>query len=249
MKKILAQIIPVIVLVLCAVTTSHAQEPLKGAVANLEKGWQKVDITLLGKTVKSFEEMAKKIPKDHLATYYAAKAHFAIADCLDIKSNKEFDETGEGDKHINAALDMIKTSLTAKENSVNTHILKFQVIRRKMFHVGFPMLMMHVSTRKGAYNRAKELNPSKLDVQIMNVLEIAEASWPTPPPEKPVAEFEIILKKNPNSSEVYYQIGFIWDKAKKVVEARKNYKKALEVNPNHHWAKKKLKGLASGSGA
>ncbi len=69
-----------------------------------------------------------------------------------------------------------------------------------------------------------------------------------PPPEQPVAEFEKILKKNPNTPDAYYYIGTLWDKAKKTADAEKNYKKALELNPNHHWAKKMLKSLTSGSG-
>jgi len=249
MKKLLPQIILVMLLVLSAVATGLAQEQLKSAAADLEKGWQKLDVPLLEKALMTFDAMAKKNPKDHLAPYYAAKAHYAIADCFDVKSNKEFDDTGEGDKHIDAALDMIKTSLTAKDNSADTHILKFLVIRRKMFRVGFPMLMMHVSTRKEAYNRAKELAPNTLTVQLLSALEVAEGGWPPPPPEKAVAEFEKLLKKDPKMADAYYEIGAIWEKAKKTDDARKNYKKALELNPNHHWAKKKLKGLASGSGA
>jgi len=249
MKKAALPIILVILLVFAASTRGLAQEALKGAIADLEKGWQNLDIPLLKKAVKTFEEMAKKNPKDYQASYYAARANFTIADCLDLKSEKEFDQTGESDKHIDAALDLIKTSLGLKEASVDTHILKYQVLRRKMFHVSFPRLMMYVGDRKAARDRAKELAPDNLTVQLLSALEVAEGGWPTPPPEKPIAEFEKLLKKDPKMAEVYYQIGFIWEKAKKKDEAKKNYKKALELNSNHHWAKKKLKDLASGSGA
>jgi Tfp pilus assembly protein PilF len=34
-------------------------------------------------------------------------------------------------------------------------------------------------------------------------------------------------------ADTYYQIGFIWERAKEMGEAKKNYKKALELNPNH----------------
>jgi len=33
-----------------------------------------------------------------------------------------------------------------------------------------------------------------------------------------------------------------------VDDAKKHFTKALELNPNHHWAKKKLKALESGTG-
>ena len=247
MKKLVFCTISVILLVSGMSTVGQTQKALKGATDDLEKGWQNLDIPLLEKTANTFEEMAKKNPKDYLAPYYAARAHFAIADCLDIKSNEEFDQTGKGEKHIDAALDLIKTSLGLKEDSVDTHILKYQVLRRKMFHVSFPRLMMYVGDRKAACNKAKELAPTNLTVQLLNALEVAEGGWPPPPPEKPIAELEKLLKKDPKMAEVYYQIGFIWEKDKKKDAAKKNYEKVLELNPNHHWAKKKLKGLASGS--
>lgn len=248
MKKLALGSILVILLFCGMSTMSYAQDALKDATAHLEQGWQNLDIPQLEKTVKTFEEMAKKNPKDPLAPYYAAKAHFAIADCLDIKSSEDFDQSGESGNHIDAGLDMIKTSLSLKEKSVDPYILKFQLLRRKMFQVGFPGLMMYVSGLNSAYDKAKELAPDNINVQFLSALQVAEAGYPPPPPEKPIAEFEKILKKDPKMADAYYEIGLIWDKAKKTDEAKKNYTKALELNPNHHWAKKKLKALESSSG-
>ena len=215
MKKSVLGSTLVILLILGVSTMSYAQDALKDATANLEKGWQNLDTPLLEKTVKTLEEMAKKNPKDSLAPYYAAKAHFAMADCLDIKSKEDFDQSGEGGNHIDAGLDLIKTSLALKEKSVDTHILKFQLLRRKMFQVGFPGLMMYVSGRTEAYNRAKALAPDNLNVQLLSAIQVAEGGYPPPPPEKAIAEFEKLLKKDPKMADAYYDIGFIWEKAKK----------------------------------
>lgn len=225
-----------------AITTPEKDQD-KQAIADLEKGWQNLDIPLLGKAVKTFEVMAQKNPKDHLAPYYGAKAHFALADCLDIKSDKEYDQTGEGEKHIDAALKLIKASLSAKEDSVDTHILKYQILRRKMFHVSFPGLMMYLSDRRAAWKRAKELASNNIDVQIMNALEAAEGVWPFPPPEKAVAGFEKLVQNDPKLAEAYYHMGAIWQNAKNTELAKKNYNKVLEINPNHNWAKKKLQSM------
>ena len=248
MKKIVLCIALAFLLIVGMNGVTQAQETSTDAPADLDKSWQNMDIPRLEKAVKTFEEMAKKKPKDYQAPYYAAMARFAIADCLDIKSNEEFDQTGKGDNHIDAALDLIKTSQGLNEDNLDTHILKFQIIRRKMLHVSFPGLMMYVSDRKAAYNRAKELAPDNINVQLISAIEVVEGGWPPPPPEKPIAEFEKILKKDPKMAEAYYQIGTIWEKDKKTDKAKKNYEKALELNPNHHWAKKKLKGLTSGDG-
>jgi tetratricopeptide (TPR) repeat protein len=248
MKKTGLSIVAVVLLVFGTVTMGETQDSLKSAVADIESGWQKLDIPLLEKTVTYFEEMAKKDPKDYQAPYYGAKAHFAIADCLDIKSAEEFDKTGEGDPHVDKALELIKAAQKLKEDSADIYILKFQIIRRKMLHVSFPGLMMYVADRKATFNKAKELAPNNPEVGIISAIEVAEGGWPAPPPEKPIAEFEKLLQKDPKMAEAHYQMGYIWDKAKKVDDAKKHYNKALELNPNHHWAKKMLKGLASGTG-
>ena len=247
MKKAVLRCITAIMVIFAFCTTVYAKDVLKSTAADVEKGWQKLDVPLLEKTIKTLDEMAKKNPKDHLALYYSARAHFAIADCLDIKSSERFDQTDKGENHIDTALDLIKTSLSIKEDSADTHILRYKILRRKMSHVGFPQLMMLIQDRKKAHTRAQELSPDCLDVQIINALEVAEGGWPMPPPEQPVAEFEKILKKSPNTPDAYYYIGTLWDKAKKTSDAEKNYKKALELNPNHHWAKKMLKSMASSS--
>ena len=249
MKRATLHFITAKLIIFTFITTVYAEDVLKGNAANVEEAWQKLDVQLLEKTINTLDDMAKKNPKDHLAPYYSARAHFAIADCLDIKSSEKFDQTGEGENHIDTALDLIKTSLSIKEDSADTHILRYKILRRKMSHVGFPQLMMLIQDRKKAHTRSQELSPDCLDVQIINALEVAEGGWPMPPPEQPVAEFEKILKKNPNTPDAYYYIGTLWDKAKKTADAEKNYKKALELNPNHHWAKKMLKSLTSGSGA
>ena len=248
MKKIGLCVVAVVLLVFGTVTMGETQDSLKSAVADIDTGWQKLDIALLEKSATYFEEMAKKDPQDYQAPYYGAKAHFAIADCLDIKSPEEFDQTGEGDPHVDKALDLIKAAQKLKEDNVDIYILKFQIIRRKMLHVSFPGLMMYVADRKATSNKAKELAPDNMEVQIISAIEVAEGGWPPPPPETPIAEFDKLLQKDPKLAEAHYQIGYIWQKAKKVDDAKKHYTKALELNPNHHWAKKQLKGLESGTG-
>jgi tetratricopeptide (TPR) repeat protein len=228
--------------------TTHAQEPFQNTASEIEKGTQTLDIPLLEKTVKYCEEMAKKDPKDYRAPYYGAMAHFAIADCLDIKSSEEFDQSGSSDEHLDKALDLIKAAQGLKADNPDIPVLAFYIIRRKMLHVSFPGLMAYIGDRTAAYDKARELAPDTMKVKIISAIQVAEGGWPPPPPEKPIAEFDKLLKEDPKLAEAYYQIGYIWDKAKKTDDAKKNYQKALELNPNHHWAKKKLQGLSAGAG-
>lgn len=249
MNRILLVIVSTVVLVFGSIAVGQTQDAVKTAAADLEKGWQTLDMTLLEKSLNYFEEMAKKDPKNYQAPYYAAMASFAIADALDIKSEDEFDQSGKSGEHVDKALELIKTAQGLKEDNVDIYILKFQIIRRKMLQVSFPGLMMYVGDRTATYEKAKELAPDNMNVQIISAIQVAEGGWPPPPPEKPIAEFEKLLKKDPKLAEAYYHIGYIWDNAKKVDDAKKNYEKALELNPNHHWAKKKLKKLAGSPAA
>lgn len=247
MKRIIFKSVFTVLFVFVCGTINVSHGALKDFAADIEKSRQNLDIALLKKTAVALGFMANKNPKDHLPPYYAAKAYFTLADCLDIKSSEEFDQTGEGAKHIDKALELIKTSLGIKEDSVDTHILKFHVLRRKMAHVGFPALMMYVSDRQAALDKANKLAPENIEVQVLNAYQVAEG-FPFPPPEKIVGEFEKLLKKDPKSALAYYEIGVSWEKAKKTDDAKKNYQKALQIDPNYHWAKKKLKGLTGGSG-
>ena len=249
MNRIMLVIVSVVLLVFGSIAVGQTQDLVKSGAADVEKGWQNLDIPLLEKSLTSFEAMAKKDPKGYQAPYYQAMAHFAIADALDIKSEEEFDQSGKSDEQIDKALELIKTAQGLKEDSVDIYILKFYIIRRKMFHVSFPGLMMYVADRTATYEKAKELAPDNTSVQIISAIQVAEGGWPPPPPEKPIAEFEKILKKDPKQAEAYYQIGYIWDKATKTDDAKKNYQKALELKPDHHWAKKKLQGLSGGAGS
>jgi len=52
------------------------------------------------------------------------------------------------------------------------------------------------------------------------------------------------LSKDPKMAEACYQIGNVWEKDNQTDKAKANYEKALKIDPNHNWAKKKLKGLA-----
>jgi hypothetical protein len=93
MKEKGLRFLAVAVLVFGMVSVGLAEVP-KDAIANLDKGWQSLNVALVEKALKTFEEAAKKDAKDPMAPYYVAKAHFTIADALDIKSEKEFDQTG-----------------------------------------------------------------------------------------------------------------------------------------------------------
>ena len=238
-----------ILLIVLTAPTIHAEEPFKSTAADIGKGMQTLDIPLLEKTVKYCEEMAKKDPKDYRAPYYGAMAHFAIADSLDIKSSEEFDQSGPSDEHLDKALDLIKEAQALNADNPDIPVLAFYIIRRKMLHVSFPGLMAYIGDRTAAYDKARELAPNTMKVKIISAIQVAEGGWPPPPPEKPIAEFDKLLKEDPKLAEAFYQIGYIWDKAKKTEDAKKNYQKALELNPNHHWAKKKLQALSGGAGS
>ncbi len=158
MKKTVLRCITAIMVIFTFITTVYAEDVLKSNAANVEEAWQKLDVQLLEKTINTLDDMAKKNPKDHLALYYSARAHFAIADCLDIKSSEKFDQTGEGENHIDTALDLIKTSLSIKEDSADTHILRYKILRRKMSHVGFPSTHdAYTRQEKSAYQVSRTL--------------------------------------------------------------------------------------------
>ena len=53
-------------------------------------------------------------------------------------------------------------------------------------------------------------------------------------------EFQIILEKNENSADAYYELGVIYENQGDMIKARSQWRKALRLQPNHPSALKKM---------
>ena len=62
MNRIVLVIVSVVLLVFGSIAVGQTQDAIKSGAADVEKGWQALDIPLLEKSLTSFEEMAKKNP-------------------------------------------------------------------------------------------------------------------------------------------------------------------------------------------
>jgi len=226
------------------VFASHvrAGSPLKDSIADLEKGIKAQDQGLIAKSIKAFEDLAKKNEKDHMTHYWVAKSHYAMADYLDLKSPEGKDTSGEGEKNVNTAMEHLKHCLGAKEDFLDGYILKYLALSKKFSYVGFPRLMMYVGEINETLEKSEKLAPENPWVLVIKGMNIA-SGFPQPDPKEPIAQFEKAIKVDPKMDEAYYQIAVVQLKAKNIEDAKKNLQKALEINPSNHWAKKKLTGL------
>jgi len=229
-------------LLLLTVVNASAQMTVKTLKADMEKGTNDLNMTLLEKTVKGFEGLSAKNYDDADLLYYTAKAHFAAADCLDIKSSDEFDKSGKGKEHVDAALEIIEEQLEINENSLNAYILKYYLLEKQITYVGFPMLLKYVGDLRSAASKAQTISPEDINVLLLKANE-ASSGMPRPPIDKSIAGYEKILKKAPEIADIYYRMGVAFDKSGQADNAKKNYQKAIALDPNHNWAKKKLKAL------
>jgi len=161
---------------------------------------------------------------------------------LDIKSGDEFDKSGKGEKHVDAALEIVEELLEINEDYLNASILKYYLLEKKITYVGFPMLMKYVGDLRSASAKAKELALDDVSVLFLKANEVA-SGMPRPPIDKSISGYERVLKKALKMADIYYRMGVAFDKDKQTDSARKNYQKAIELDPDHHWAKKKLKVL------
>ena len=59
---------------------------------------------------------------------------------------------------------------------------------------------------------------------------------PRPPIDKSIAGYEQVLKKAPDCADIYYRMGLAYDKSDQKDNAKKNYQKAITLDPNHNWA-------------
>jgi tetratricopeptide (TPR) repeat protein len=234
-------VISMMMVVLFGVSAA-AQMTVKTLQTDMEKGTKDLNISLLEKTVKGFEGLSAKKFSDEDLLYYTAKAHFAAADCLDITSSDEFDKSGKGKEHVDAALEIIEEQLEINESSLNSYILKYYLLEKKITYVGFPMLMKYVGDWRSAASKAQTISPEDINVLLLKANE-ASSGMPRPPIDKSIAGYEKVLKKAPEMADIYYRMGMAFDKSGQADNAKKNYQKAIALDPNHNWAKKKLKAL------
>ena len=235
-------IVAAISAMLFSVSHVQAADPLKDSIADLGKGIKTQDQGLIDKSIKAFEGLVKNNEKDHMNHYWLAKAHYAMADYLDLKSPDGKDASGEGEKNIDATLEHAKHCLTAKEDFLDGYILKYLALSKKFSYVGFPKLMMYVGEINETLEKAEKLSPENTWVLVIKGMNLANG-FPAPDPKEPIEQFEKAIKIDPKMDEAYYQIAVVQLKAKNTDEAKKYLKKALEINPSNHWAKKKLSGL------
>ena len=58
-----------------------------------------------------------------------------------------------------------------------------------------------------------------------------------------IAEFKKALEIEPNSAEIYYNLGLIYETQNKLNEAHQMYEQALSINPKYSLAKQHLNKL------
>ncbi len=61
--------------------------------------------------------------------------------------------------------------------------------------------------------------------------------------DQAIEEFKKALKINPGSSEIYYNLGLVYEGKNNLEEARKMYEKASEIDPNNKLAMEHLKKI------
>ncbi len=219
-----------------------ASDPLKDTITGLEKGVKEQDKGLIEKSIKTFDDLCKKNEKDTSALYWAAKAHYAMADYLDLKSAENKDTSGDGEKNVDEALDRLKQAIGIKEDYLDAYILKYLCLSKKFSYVGFPRLMMYVGEINETVDKAMKLGPENPRANLIKGMSIA-TGFPKPDPKEPIAQFEKVLKLDPKMDDAYYNIALVHIEHKNIDEAKKNLQEALKINPDNHWAKKKLSAL------
>ena len=242
MKRLLGVVLLSVTMFFLFNISAGAQMSVKALKSDMEKGSNELDLPMLEKTISGFESLLEKNPEDSELLYCTANAYFAAADCLDILSKDEFDKSGKGEEKVDVALEIIDELLEANDNYLNAYILKYYLLEKKITYVGFPMLMKYVGDWRSASASANSISPEDINVLLIKAHE-ASSGMPRPPVDKSIAGFEKALKKAPEMADIYFRMGVVFEKGEQKDNAKKNYLKAISLDPYHHWAKKKLKEM------
>jgi len=242
MKRLLSGVLLSVTIFFLFVVSAGAQMSVKDLTLDMGKGIKELNLQVIEKTINGFESLLDKKPEDIDLLYYTAKAYFAAADCLDIMSKDEYDKSGKGEEKVDTALEIIEELFEINDKYLNAYILKYYLIEKKITYVRFPMLLKYVGDLRSSSAGALRLGPDDINVLLLKAHE-ASSGMPRPPIDKSIAVYREVLKKAPEMADIYYRIGEAYDKSDHAEEAKKNYQKAISLDPNHHWAKKRLKAL------
>ena len=242
MKQLLHLVLLSVVMFFLLNVSAGAQISVEALKSDMEKGVKELNLPLIEKTINGLESLLDKKPEDIKLLYYTAKAYFSVADCLDILSKDEYDNCGKGEEKVDTALEIIEELFEINNNYLNAYILKYYLLEKKITYVGFPMLMKYIVDWRSASEGAQNIGPDDINVLLVKAHE-ASSGMPRPPVEKSIEGFEKVLKKAPEMADIYFRMGVVFDKGEQKDHAKKNYLKAISLDPYHHWAKKKLKEM------
>ena len=222
--------------------SSTSMSPSQKYLNELNSAYMSQDKAKIEQAANSLSGLIVAGKSSELDYYNAALAQYKLADYLDLQAAGGVDKSGPAEKADDMARDYLKKAIELKPDFYDAYSLKYNVLLKKFGYVGFPRLMQYVGEISQDLEKIKELKPNDANTKLIEGIASAN-NFPQPEPEETIAIFNEALKLDQKMADAYYQIAVVQLKNNKKDEAVTSLKKALELNPNCFWAKKKLAEL------
>jgi len=214
-----------------------AAVPLLASAAGteLESARDRQDRTALEKMAGDFSTAANKNPKDAAALYHSALAQSYLAEVA-METGDKNKAKSSAEIGIKAAQDAVALAPNVAEHHRILGTLCGQVIPANIL-----LGMRYGKCAQESIAKAIELDPKS----SMAYLSQGIGHYYTPSAfgggiDLAIKDFQKSLELNPKSADAHLWLGVALRKAHRNAEARQEFEKSIQLNPNRVWTKQQL---------
>ncbi len=209
--------------------------------AELEKARDAQDRAALERLAQSASAAAQKAPKDADAQYKSALAQSYLAEVAIEQRDKN-----QAHSAAEAGIDAAKRAVALKENSAEYHRV-YGTLCGQAISANVMQGLKYGRCAKDEVDRAVQLDPKS----SINYVARGIGYYYLPPAlgggnDLAIKDFEKAIELDAKSDEAHLWLGLALRKANRNGDARKEFQKALELNPSRVWIKQQLDKTPAG---
>ena len=209
--------------------------------AELEKARDAQDRAALDRLAQSALAAAQKSPGDPAAQYKAALAQSYLAEVAIEQRDKN-----QAHSAAEAGIDFAKKAVALKDNSAEYHRV-YGTLCGQAISANIMQGLKYGHCAKDEVDRAVQLDPKS----SINYVARGIGYYYLPQPlgggnDLAIKDFEKALELDAKSDEAHLWLGLALRKANRNADARKEFQKALELNPSRVWIRQQLDKTPAG---
>ena len=209
--------------------------------AELEKARDAQDRPALDRLAAQANSAAEKQPNDAAAQYKAALAESYVAEvAIELRDKSQAHSAAE------SGIDAAKRAVALKSDSAEYHRI-YGTLCGQAISANVMQGLKYGHCAKDEVEKAVQLDPKS----AINYVSRGVGYYYLPPAlgggnELAIKDFEKAIELDGKSADAHLWLGLALRKANRNADARKEFQKAIELNPSRTWAKQQLDKTPAG---